>query len=99
MKRLAALKREGERAAAFRGHRLGAWCEGEGSAVAVCVDCGRQVAVAVSPPANGIDVGGEAVAVNCGEARALCSHCSRVIAEGEYCARCAEQGWGREEGR
>lgn len=33
-----------------------------------CARCGRQAAVDTQPPANGIDIGGPAVAVSCEEA-------------------------------
>lgn len=35
------------------------------AALAVCRVCGAQVTVNARPAANGIDVGGQAVAVNC----------------------------------
>jgi hypothetical protein len=31
----------------------------------ICKDCGMAVSIDTDPPANGIDIGGEAVALNC----------------------------------
>lgn len=63
------LAHQAESAARWRGHRLGNWQNvSETSAIAECQDCGRQVAIDTNPPANGIDIGGEVVALNCGNA-------------------------------
>lgn len=60
------LRREAERACDTRGHELTPWSEGNlYRAFADCIACGRGVAVDANPPANGIDIGGEAVAVDC----------------------------------
>lgn len=64
---LVRLMAQGERAANFRGHRLKAWQEDPGGfkANATCTRCPMGVWVDTWPPANGIDVAGEAVALNC----------------------------------
>jgi hypothetical protein len=62
---LIALQREAARAARFREHRLGRWEEHETWATAKCRDCPAQVTVNTKPMPNEIDIGGDAVAVNC----------------------------------
>jgi hypothetical protein len=65
------LKKEGLKAAAFRGHKMENWgftVKAGGSGIrggAVCSKCGRGVQYDTAPPPNGIDIGGEAVALNC----------------------------------
>lgn len=63
------LARQATRAAEFRGHRLGAWLWRQYGAArvgnAVCLDCQREAFVTTKPAPNGIDVSGEAVALNC----------------------------------
>ena len=57
-------------AASFRGHALLVWDEphdGDQRANGACARCGAQVSVDLSPPANGIDIGGPAVALSCGD--------------------------------
>ena len=63
------LRREAESAARFRGHQLGEW-ESLGKPFArhavfqaECKTCGRSVVIDNRP--NGIDIGGEAVALGC----------------------------------
>ena len=56
--------------ATFRGHTI-KWCNphhGEGNSIqdGYCVECGAWVQVCTNPPANSVDIGGPAVAVNCG---------------------------------
>ena len=52
--------------ARWRGHSLRPWVPtGPYSAITDCRVCGAEVAVDGMPPANGIHVGGSAVAVNC----------------------------------
>ena len=71
MKRsLTSLKKEAATAASWRGHLLGPW-EQDGpsfTALANCSHPGCQawVQVCQSPAPNGIEVGGPAVAINCG---------------------------------
>lgn len=65
----AALRQRAEQVAARRGHTLGPWEEsGQGGRLrgaADCTRCGRGVVYDTAPPANGIDLGGRAVAVEC----------------------------------
>jgi len=52
--------------ARFRRHSLGPFkYTGHTSAVAECVHCKMWVEVDTNPPANGIDIGGSAVALDC----------------------------------
>jgi hypothetical protein len=64
--KLDVLKRKAERSASFRGHALGTWeTHGDTAALAYCTRCSMTVAVNAQPLPNGIDVGGEAVALTC----------------------------------
>lgn len=54
--------------AEYRKHRLNRWVSVEYSAYARCVFCDMQVTVDANPPPNGIDISGQAVALNCPEA-------------------------------
>lgn len=68
------LRKQARRSAKNRGHRLGkfsaltgsGWSE---STYAVCSSCGRDVAVYPNPAPNGIEITGEAVALDCGSAK------------------------------
>jgi hypothetical protein len=64
MKSLSALKREAQRATAWRGHRM-RWFEANGYATAFCIHCGMEVQCRERPAPNDIDIGGEAVALTC----------------------------------
>lgn len=55
------LRGEALSAAKWRGHDMGPFL----GSVAKCTECGRQVHVDLNPPPNGIDISGEAVAVDC----------------------------------
>ena len=65
------LQNEAAVACKFRGHKMNNWgftVKAGGSGIrggAVCSRCGRGVQYDTTPPPNGIDIGGEAVAVNC----------------------------------
>jgi hypothetical protein len=59
------LKQEALNSAEFRGHTLTPFNTYGTTAYATCSRCGAQVVVDTDPPANGIDIGGAAVAVNC----------------------------------
>ncbi len=61
------LQREGLEAARWRGHRMGAWrCPDLwGPTFSVCQVCGARLQVDPNPPPNGIDISGDAVAINC----------------------------------
>lgn len=63
------LKREASRACKSRGHNMGRWLLHDywKTYYCICRTCGMHVAVDINPPANGIDIGGEAVALNCGD--------------------------------
>jgi hypothetical protein len=68
---LTALRRDAARSTAWRGHRM-KWTyplrwglSGRELAVGVCRRCGMEVCCDPKPEANGIDIGGEAVALNC----------------------------------
>ena len=70
MRTLAQLKKEGHRSAKMRGHTLGRWKptstnRQDRAAYATCLRCERVVYVSTHPPPNGIDLGGDAVAMNC----------------------------------
>ena len=67
MKRsLAELKREAREAAADRGHDLMHFAKVSARIhVAMCAKCKRQVQINTSPVPNEIDIGGEAVALDC----------------------------------
>ena len=66
MRSLHALKIEATKAAKCRGHKMGAWAPVyNGGTWKVCHKCGAPVIVDPNPPANGIDICGAAVAVNC----------------------------------
>jgi len=64
---LAALRREAGAAAHWRGHRLRWTTTREPARVATgeCTRCPAWVQVMTDPPANGVDIGGPAVAINC----------------------------------
>jgi hypothetical protein len=63
------LRRRAEDACETRGHRLGKWVtiHGESQSLAnnECTDCGAGVQCNTRPQPNGIDIGGEALALNC----------------------------------
>ena len=66
MASLLTLKREAGRAARWRGHDMEPWYTWTPTAAhARCRRCGVEVVADANPPANGISIGGEAVAVGC----------------------------------
>lgn len=76
MKKIDRLKKEALMACQWTGHKMGKWTNltyGEGwrnpgpryTASAECQECGMLVDVDTRPPANGIEIGGEAVALFC----------------------------------
>lgn len=65
MHTLKQLRLEATRAANFRGHTLLAWRGSRTRQSTKCGWCGMEVTVDTKPPANGIDVAGEAVALEC----------------------------------
>lgn len=57
---------EAKEACSFRGHDMPRiWASDDRHFYACCQKCGRQAMVTISPLPNEIDIGGEAVAVNC----------------------------------
>lgn len=65
------LRKHARKATKVRGHRIGKFSHLIGTgwnaySVAVCEKCGRDVAVYPNPAPNGIDIAGDAVAVDCG---------------------------------
>lgn len=71
MKNAKQLKKEAMAACKIRGHKMDNWgftIHAGGMGIkggAVCSKCGRSVQYDTNPPPNGIEIGGEAVAVNC----------------------------------
>lgn len=60
------LQRSSADTARKRGHNMSHFTTlSDTRAVAACLDCGREVQVDTRPHANGIHIGGEAVALNC----------------------------------
>ena len=68
-KALGKLRAEASRGAAWRGHRLewmDSWHKQNRTIQrGVCLDCGMDVDCNTNPEANGIDIGGQAIALNC----------------------------------
>ena len=67
MRKIDRLKREARDACEFRGHDMGKFF-GDGTKYVIqskCRRCGMQAWVDTNPPPNGIDIAGEAVALNC----------------------------------
>ncbi len=72
MKSLSTLKREAQSATAFRGHRMHWFApvsHGEGRYLQTgsCKRCDMTVHLNTRPAPNGIEIAGEAVALNCGD--------------------------------
>ena len=68
MTKLERLKHEALASCTFREHLMGQWSnrrDHHGMASNYCQRCGQTVSVDTEPPPNGIEIGGEAVAVNC----------------------------------
>ena len=54
--------------ATWRGHKMATWTNlGLDHSEAICQVCGARVYVDVNPAPNGVEIGGMAVAVNCGD--------------------------------
>lgn len=71
MKHLGILRQEANEACAARGHKVMEWSapyHGESRSLqhASCSVCGLEVHIRMNPLPNEIEVGGEAVALNCG---------------------------------
>lgn len=68
MTNLQRLKAEARGAARFRGHTLTPWRPDSYWPTvqnAQCTCCGRGARIDTNPPPNGVDISGEAVALNC----------------------------------
>ena len=62
------LKQEALDACGFRGHIMGVWDDYRpDAAVCECIRCGAQAAITLDPLPNGIEIGGEAVAMHCAD--------------------------------
>ena len=63
------LKQEALGACRWRRHSMGRWSDSTKGKTSLCTckKCGKWVQVDVSPPPNGIDIGGPAVALGCGD--------------------------------
>jgi hypothetical protein len=76
------LKSEAMSGCEFRQHVMSRWTElHPGVASTTCINCGAGVVVDLKPQPNGIDIGGEAVAMNCRITPMLgkATHCIKVI--------------------
>lgn len=96
-----ALKAQAARAATARNHRLGAWSDyNDYRACAKCEVCGKEAYVDAKPAANGIDVSGEAVALNCSRdsIRRIRISYDVVTEESAAIGDFADCGWENEEG-
>ena len=66
MTKMKRLMTEAKQSTTFRGHKMGKWTiHNKNVAESVCLKCGKWVQVDCSPPPNGIDIGGPAVAIGC----------------------------------
>ncbi len=80
--KFAKLKSEALEACKFRGHDMTHWTEiHPGIATATCNHCEAFVSVCLNPSPNGIDISGEAVALNCAVTPMLgkATHCIKFI--------------------
>jgi len=59
------LKQEAAESCRFRGHNMGRFQTDKYGASATCNVCGAEVQVTPRPMPNEIEIGGEAVALNC----------------------------------
>jgi len=72
MRNLSELRTEAEESTGFRQHPELNWSapwHGERASIqhGSCDTCGLEVQICTNPMPNGIDIGGEAVALNCGD--------------------------------
>jgi hypothetical protein len=67
MTALKRLKMRAKESCEWRGHNMSYFKQKPCSTAhdSFCINCGAMVVVQVNPPANGINIGGEAVALNC----------------------------------
>lgn len=71
MLKIERLKREALESCKFRGHKMKPFLDYADFSISSCKNCNKTVMVIPSPPPNGIDISGEAVALGC---ISLCSH-------------------------
>lgn len=96
-----ALKSRAIQSATARNHRLGAWTDYDDyRACAKCEVCGKEAYVDGNPAPNGIDVSGEAVALDCSRdcVRRIRISYDVVMPESAEDGDFAETGWENEEG-
>jgi len=66
MKKLERLRREALESCKFRGHKMALFIHKyQHCWFSKCQCCGKEVTVVDNPQPNGIEIGGEAVALNC----------------------------------
>jgi len=65
MQKIERLKREALKSCRFRGHKMKRFLDYTDLSVSVCKICEMEVAVIPHPSPNGIEIGGEAVALHC----------------------------------
>jgi hypothetical protein len=66
MSKLDALRGEAYESTTWRGHLIGPWTTGDRKvSTSACLWCSRTVTVRTRPMPNEINIGGEAVALNC----------------------------------
>lgn len=65
MRKIERLKKEALESCKFRDHEMKRFINFGHTAISHCKLCDRSVAVDTHPLSNGIDIGGEAVALNC----------------------------------
>jgi hypothetical protein len=66
MKKIDTLRKSALESCKFRGHQMKPFKHFDKiTAFSVCRVCGKSVAISTNPPPNGIDIGGEAVALGC----------------------------------
>ena len=70
MKHLGQLRKSAQESAEFRGHSIRWYAPHHGerasTQIGECRWCGLEAYICTNPMPNGIDIGGEAVALNCG---------------------------------
>lgn len=67
MRKIERFKKEAMESCKFRGHQMTRFKTMAGISYAYCLVCRKSVAVDDNPTPNGIDIGGEAVAIECGD--------------------------------
>jgi hypothetical protein len=83
MEKIERLKREALESCRFRGHEMERFLDYKGLSVSVCKICEMEVAVIPRPSPNGIEIGGEAVALHCKR-----EVCTRSLCDCVNCKEC-----------